>query len=67
MNRIVTEMPRIEKEKIQDKGREENLKIIFSKSLILLDASPEEVKQAQRPIQVPMFHAQYYYVFTDFR
>lgn len=66
MNRIVTEMPRIEKEKIQDKGREENLKIIFSKSLILLDTSPEELKQAQRPIQVPMFHSQHYYVFTDF-
>lgn len=67
MNRIVTEMPRIEKEKIQDKGREENLKIIFSKSLILLDTNPEEVKQAQRPIQVPMFHAQHYDVFIDFR
>lgn len=66
MNRVVTEMPRIEEEKIKDKGREENLKII-SKSLILLDTSPEEVKQAQRPIKVPMFHTQHYYVFIDFR
>lgn len=48
MNRVVTGMPRIKEEKIKDKGREENLKII-SKSLILLDTSPEEVKQAQRP------------------
>lgn len=66
MNRVVTEMPRTEEEKIKDKGREENLKI-FSKSLILLDTSPEEVKQAQRPIKVPMFHIQHYYVFIDFR
>lgn len=65
MNRVVTEMPRTEEDKIKDKGREENLKI--SKSLILLDTSPEEVKQAQRPIKVPMFHTQHYYVFIDFR